>query len=352
MKRYGNLLNEETVTKELCEQAILDASENKQKRRIVRRILKKIEVYADKLRAMVLEGTYKPAKYWIETINERGKEREITKPRFWPDQCIHHILILLPGEKFFNRIDPHACGSIKSRGISLAAKLLKRWVVGESINTRFCGKGDVRKCYPSLKPKILYREIRRYFKDENYLELWRKVLFSHPYLALGNYTSALCLNLIFKPLDELIANYPGVTHSIRYIDDICFFAKKKRVLHSLMRKISVFLEEYYEVQLKGNWAVFKVSSGLDEHHREVDGRAVDMVGYKFTHSGVSIRKRNWKRLRRDALRLTNKKPTEKRSRSFLSRMGMTKIVNTNTIFRKTISHVNIKKVKRVASQNI
>ena len=59
MKRIGYLITEEKITTEYCKSIILKASKHKVKRRSVKRTLDNIDLYAEKLRDMVLKETYK-----------------------------------------------------------------------------------------------------------------------------------------------------------------------------------------------------------------------------------------------------------------------------------------------------
>ena len=97
MRRYGNIITENSVTLSLCYEAILSAARHKRHRKDVQNVLSHIKDRGFELQKMILEMTWYPKPYQVETIIERGKEREITKPVFWPDQCVHHLMILVTG---------------------------------------------------------------------------------------------------------------------------------------------------------------------------------------------------------------------------------------------------------------
>ena len=54
MKRYNNLLTEDTVTLEFCEGAITEVARGKKKRKKVAHILRNKDIYAYKIRYMLL----------------------------------------------------------------------------------------------------------------------------------------------------------------------------------------------------------------------------------------------------------------------------------------------------------
>lgn len=343
MKRLGFILTPKTVSKEICALAIEGAALHKHKRKVVREILEDIDDYVDKLQDLVLHMKFKPSKYRVETINERGKIREITKPKFWPDQCVHHLLVELAKTSFLSRIDPHACGSVPGRGIGKEIKLVRRWT-GEHMQAKlYCLKADIRHCYPSLKPDVLFAELKNYFKDPFYLELWRRVIYSWDYLALGNYTSTYLLNLIFKPLDTMIREHSCTTHYTRYIDDIVVFSHNRRKLYALQRDINTMLAERYNLKLKSNWVVFR----LERRHK--GGRPLDFIGYKFWRGGdVGLRKRNFKALRGCCIKFikNNSVGTVFDARSLLSRLGMISHCNSKTFFKLYYSELNIWYIKQ------
>ena len=92
----------------------------------------------------------------------------------------------------------------------------------------------------------MYHLERYYFKDQIYLELWRRVLSSCEYLALGNFTSTFLLNLIFSRVNVLLSDRKTVTYFVRYIDDFVIFGKNKRKLRRLFKEefIPMLYEEF------------------------------------------------------------------------------------------------------------
>ena len=82
-RRYGNIITENTVTLSLCYEAILSAAQHKRHRKDVQNVLSHIKDRGFELQKMILDMTWYPKPYQVETIIERGKEREITKPNFF-----------------------------------------------------------------------------------------------------------------------------------------------------------------------------------------------------------------------------------------------------------------------------
>ena len=335
MRRYGNIITKDSVTLSLCYEAILSAAQHKRRREEVQDVLTHIKDRGLELQKMILEMTWYPQPYQVETIIERGKVREITKPVFWPDQCVHHFMILVAGPIFAARIHPFAIGSIPGRGPALGIRLLRKWLrrtkAKNASKVKYCLKCDIRHCYPSLKREVvLYHLERYYFKDPLYLELWKRVLSTCEYLALGNFTSAFLLNLIFSKVDELLSERKTVTYFVRYIDDIVMFGKNRRKLRRLFENELIPLLRYdFGLEIKPDWALFKPQPF------KPGARSIDFLGFKFYLGGkMGLRKRNWKKLRRDTLRLLGSGTFSfKRCASFLSRKGMIEQIFCNKFIK-------------------
>ncbi len=133
-KRLGYIITEENVTEELCKAAIKcaakkKAAKKKAKRYSVRRVLKNLDCYAKKLRWLILDGTYEPSPYKECHIIDRGskKHRVLHKPKFFPDQCIHHAVIRLIKPKLKSRLDTYAISGITGKGTSYGYKAIRRY---------------------------------------------------------------------------------------------------------------------------------------------------------------------------------------------------------------------------------
>ena len=116
-KRLGYIITEENVTEELCRTAIIEASKKKRGRAGVKRVLRDLTHYAQKLREIILSGTYEPSLYKECHIVDRGskKHRVLHKPKFFPDQCVHHVAIKLIEPRLKARIDTYAIASVKGK---------------------------------------------------------------------------------------------------------------------------------------------------------------------------------------------------------------------------------------------
>ena len=341
MKRIGNLITEDNITVELCMQAIYEASKNKKKRRSVLNVLDNIEEYSEILRDMILNETFKPSPYSYEEREENGKIRKLLKPRFFPDQCIHHILIMLIRDKIIKRIDPHAVASIPNRGQAMAFKLIEKWLKHDKeCNTRYAIKGDIQKFFENVKPNVIMSVYERMIKDKKYLRLKSIVTYSCESMPLGNYCSAYDANLLLKDMDEFIRSNVFVKHYVRYMDDFIIFCTNKRKARLLYSKIADIIK-VSGLKLKHTYQLFRL-----------DDRGLDFIGYRFYRDKVILRKRNYLKLIKQVkhiLKLFTIPVYD--CQSLMSRLGMAKHCYSKSLFKLIHNNLDVYKLKAIIAEN-
>jgi len=337
MKRIGYILTEETVTEDACRTAIMDAAKGKHRRLSVQRILRNINTYAKKLRSMILNGTYKPKPYKECHIVDKPskKKRILEKPVFFPDQCVHHLAINLVKDRLLKRLDPYCIGGIEGRGIHYGHRAIRRWLENDKKHTKYCLKGDIRKCYESIKPEVIMQAMEQFIKDRKYINLIHTIAYSHESLPLGNYTSGWFANIVLLELDKVARADPACKHYLRYVDDFIILGSNKRKLHKMILKIKEVLGKI-GLQLKGNWQIFPTRI-----------RGIDMLGYRVFGDYTLMRKRNILSLIR-AIRKYKKHKTQKLARGLLSRIGQLIHFNSFNFYQKYIKGLGIKKLKEMA----
>lgn len=337
-KRLGYIVTEANVTEELCRLAIIEASRGKRKRFGVQRVLRRLTNYARKLKEIILNGTYKPSPYKECHIIDHGskKHRVLHKPRFFPDQCIHHIAIKLIEPRLRARLDNYAIAGLKKKGIIYGHKAIRRWLRTDPRHTKYCLKCDVRKCYDNIKPEVVVRAFEKFIKDKKYIELIRKIAYSHKSLPLGNYTSGWFENLVLLELDKFC--HANCAHYLRYVDDFILISPNKRKLRNLLLKISLCLAEQ-GLWLKKNYQIFPIRK-----------RGIDILGYRFFHTHTLLRKRNALYFMR-AVRRWKKHKTPHRARSLLSLIGGTKWFSSKNFKQKYLKDIKAKELKSYANRN-
>lgn len=337
-KRIGYIITKENVTIEFCKEMILKASKQKRRRYDVKKVLNNMGEYAVKLQQMILQDTFTTSEYKKIDIIDKGslKQRTLSIPKFFPDQCVHHALISLIEDKLTKRIDCHAIANIKGKGIHYGLRKINTWLRYDRKHTKYCLKCDIRKCYDNIKPEYVIQCFNRFIKDKLYLSLISKVVYSCSSLPLGNYTSAWIVNLFLLELDKLCSS--NFHYYIRYVDDFVILSSNKRKLRNFLLKISLCLGEK-ELALKKNYQIFKVAD-----------RGIDMLGYRIYNTHTVLRKRNALNIIK-IIRKWNKHKTPHRARVILSYNGALKWFNSYNFRKKYFSDLDRKELIAYANGN-
>jgi len=296
MKRVGHLY-ERICDLENIKQAIMKASLGKRQKKHVQRVLADPDRHAATVREMLLARTYVPSPYTIKVIRDgpAQKERQIYKPRFYPDQVIHWALMLQLQPVIMRGMYEYSCGSVPGRGTSYGQKALRRWLDTDCRGTKYCLKMDISKFYPSVDLATLKATFRRHIKDADCLWLIDTIIDSVPCgLPIGNYTSQWFSNYFLQGLDHYIKEQLGIRYYIRYVDDLVLLGPNKKALHKTRVAVEGDLQSIH-LQLKPNWQVFLVNK-----------RAIDFLGFRFYRDHTTLRRRNALRIRRRVTKIARK----------------------------------------------
>ena len=272
-------------------------------------------------------------------IDIRYKVREICCPKFYPDQIVHWMMILVLEPVFMRGMCETNCGSVPGRGAHYGKKHIEKWYKLDRKNTKYCAKLDIRKFYPSSKAPAVMQELRHVIKCKRMLRLCETVLNSSDGLPIGNYTSQWFANFLLQRLDHFIKEVLHIRYFVRYMDDMCLWASSKKLLHRAVKAIEKFLAGLGLV-LKANWQIFPTAA-----------RAVDFLGFRFFREKTTLRKNLALRLRRRVKKTY--KHTQKTGRvrardaaAVMSYCGWLKHAHCHGFFVKYVKpYVNFKKLK-------
>ena len=280
MKRL-KIKYEEICTRKNVYTAFINASYRKRNRRAVKKIWRNLEFYVDEILNILKTKSYIPSPYIEKKLYEGSthKERIIYKPKFYPDQIIHHCLMNIIEPYMHKRMYTYSCASIKNRGIHYGVKHIKRTLGKDIKGTKYCFKLDIRKFYPSVDKVILKQKFKDFIKDKDILDLINRIIDSHDKgLPIGNYTSQWFANFYLLDLDMDIMNELRPNHYSRYADDMVIFSSNKRKIHYIRDYVERHLIEKENLILKDNWQIFKT-----------DSRPLDYLGYKFYKKNSKIK---------------------------------------------------------------
>lgn len=279
MKRIGHLY-EKMCDIGLIKEAIHNAAKDKHHYAHVRRILENDEKYALKIKAMLEDESFYPSPYIHDIIQEgpSRKQREISKPRFYPDQIIHWCIYLALKPWLFNRFYGLNAGSIPGRGVHFGKRHVAKWLRKDRKNTKYYLKMDVKKFYPSIQPKRVVEKLRKKIKDERFIRLNEKILSMDSGLPIGMLLSQVYANFFLTDVDYWIKQELGAKHYIRYMDDMVVFGNNKKALHRMRKAIEKRLEEN-GLRLKANWQVCRL-----------DKEPLDFMGFRFYRNHTALRR--------------------------------------------------------------
>lgn len=232
-----------------------------------------------RLQRELKDQSYRPGPYRTFKIYE-GKERMISAAPF-RDRVVHHALVAAlepifePGfiyDSYANRVGKGTHKAI-DRFTQFARK--RKYVL----------KCDVKKFFPNVDHRVLFKVIARKIKDPQVMRLvsvilqsWESRQAPSPYfpdddlftplerprgLPIGNLTSHFWANVYLNPLDHFVKESLGCKHYIRYMDDFVLFHDQKETLWLWRKDIIGFLQTL-RLRLHDNRAqVWPVECGSD-----------------------------------------------------------------------------------------
>ena len=360
MKRVGYLYKE-ICDLENCKAAIITASRGKRKRKNVKKVLDNLDEKAKELQKMLIEHSYEPSPYTIRYINDgiKQKRRRLAKPRFWPDQCIHHALDRVMEKVIMRGMDYYCCGSVKGRGAARAKRGIKKWITRKPRKSKYVFKMDIHKYYDSISHEEMMKCLERKIKDPEVLWLYRVILDSYDAvdpersteehevfrkgygIPIGIDPSRWLCNLFLEHIDHEMRKFLGKDYHVsRYVDDIVVIGPNKRKLHKLKEFLGKLLGKI-QLCVKSTWQVFKLQK-----------RAIDFLGFRFFKDGhIEIRKTIMKRIKRKAKKLAHMpKITARNATGMVAYMGWVKGSNSQYFYSHHIEgKVKIKRLRRIIS---
>lgn len=206
------------------------------------------------------------------------KQRLITVPKFFPDQILHWVLMLVIEPILMKGMYRFACGSVPGRGGMEAKKYVERALRDDKV--RYVAKLDISKFFNSVKPAILIGMLRRKIKDERVIDLIGKILKNGgDCLPIGYYTSQWFSNFFLEGFDHFVKEVLKIKYYVRYVDDMVLIDTNKRKLRKAIMEIEKYLNGI-GLKLKPNYQVWKVHS-----------RPIDFVGFRFYKDKMLLRKK-------------------------------------------------------------
>ena len=340
MKRHCK--NIDITDLDFIKQAINDCMKNKTNKRhdiqVFWRKYKTIDAAAQQIQDEIINRDLRiPVIYYRDKVDAAsGKLRVIGIQNI--KQQIYDYICVNAMKDLMKQVGEYQCASIKGRGQVYGMKRIRQWVTKDQVGTKYVLKCDIRKFYPSVDQDKLMRFLRKKIKNETLLWLINELLKTFDDgLSIGSYLSQNLANLYLSQLYHFISEqcfikkvrrgverkYSLSSHVLFYMDDILVLGSNKTNLKKLLVCIQDKLKEM-GLELKADYQLYK----LDENH------FIDMMGFKIYRHHVTIRKRNWKRIRRSYIRFERKQQNLNLARRIASYWGFVFYTNSRKIRNK------------------
>lgn len=297
MKRIGNVW-EKIISYENLMQAHMRAKQGKSDYVEVQKINENPEKYLMKLHRRLKNGDYKVRyeDYIKKNIIDKGKPREIMKLPYYPHRIVQWAIMLQVQDRFLKTFILDTYASIEKRGLHFGAKRLKKRLYKDPEGTTYCLKLDMKKYYPSIDNKILFKIVNTKIKDKKLLKVIENIIFSvgEKGQPIGSLWSQWAGNLYLSELDHYVKEELKKVY-YRYCDDIVLVADTKEKLREALGKIREIAAEKLNLKIKENYQIFPTRK-----------RGIDFLGYRFFGDYILLRKRVLKELKRKLVPLQEK----------------------------------------------
>lgn len=339
MRRVGYLY-EKMCDITLIKYAIHKAAQGKTQKHFIAKVLDNIDEYALKIQDMLVNDKVLLSPNRQIEIYDRScsKTRLITVPKFYPDQILHWVLMLVLEPIMAKGMYRYTCGSVPTRGGMEAKKFVERAL--KDTKVKYVAKLDISKFFNTVKPKYLLPMFERKIKDKKVIALIDKILTNGgDCLPIGYYTSQWFSNFFLEGFDHYVKETLGIKYYVRYVDDMVLLDTNKRKL----RKAIALMGEYLNsigLCLKDNSQIWKVHS-----------RPIDFVGFRFYKEKVLLRKKIFFRLCRRVRRVRKAGYiTLQQARGLLSLLGWLTHINGWKFYKEKIYKYAPKwKLKQIVS---
>lgn len=259
-----------------------------------------VEAVIDDIRNEIINWDIKfPPVWYREKVDpSSGKIRRIGIQNI--KHQLYDYIAVIALQPMLKRIGEHQYASIKGRGTLKGARDIRRWLKNRKLT--YVAQADVRKCYESIDREKLMHFLERYVKNDLLLKLIRKLIYSFEKgLSIGSYLSQFLCNLYMSILYHDVAenmfrirkHQNGCDERINlvkkqtfYMDDTLFAGTNKKDIKKAMKR---FIQKAKEMGLtiKNTFRIYKIT-----------GTFVDMMGYRIYQYKMTIRRRNFRRIRK------------------------------------------------------
>lgn len=247
------------------------------------------------------------------------------KPRQLSDccplhQCFGHLAYLGLRPLLRARLLPYQFASIPKKGQTALKRQVERWLRRKSLGIQHALKLDVKGAYEHTKQELVLAILQYEIPRAAWLlAVVRCLLAMSPNggLLIGGYLEAWMFNLVASYILVRILGYvktrrgvsvPLVVRSGSYMDDLVLMGRRWADIQSAARKIAKWVKDTLHLTIKDSWVRVDFLSPAEEHRRRhLKGAAkgcpgLDMAGYVMHRTYTTVRPGIFKRARRQYMR--------------------------------------------------
>lgn len=235
------------------------------------------------------------------------------------------------------------CGSV------MASHLVQNWLKDKQV--QYMIKMDIRHCYESITHQDMMAWLRKHTKNDLLVWLVGQLLGStEEGLIIGSRLSvtlcALYLADLYHRLEDHYfywrrdKRHNTVLHQLFNVDDIFIFGANAKELNRLTKDFILFAKSK-GLTVKPDWQLISFRG---------DDACVDVLGYKVYRDRITLRRRNYIKLKR-TIRCFKRAPTLKNARSLCSRYGQIKHSNSRRFCQKYNAYAAVRSARKVVSNH-
>lgn len=259
-------------------QAAMDASKGKKHYKSVINFEEHRDEILNNIYNLLHSGNYRTYGYIEEIINEHGKERRIMKLQFAPHRIVQCALINGLKDDFLNKFYPESYAAIPRKGMHLAAKRLRQYILANPAKSQWCYKIDFAKYFDSINQSLLIKSMKDFVKDSRIISIIIEIITSISRgIPIGNYTSQYFANQFLTRFDKLVSKICG--YFSRYMDDCVFICRSRSEANRIRHEVEYIVEYDLRLKIKPTWSIFSVVQ-----------RGIDFVGFRIFFNAVILRK--------------------------------------------------------------
>lgn len=235
-------------------------------------------------------------------------------------QCFGHLAYLGLRPLLRARLLPYQFASIPKKGQTALKRQVERWLRRKSLGIQHALKLDVKGAYEHTKQELVLAILQYEIPRAAWLlAAVRCLLAMSPNggLLIGGYLEAWMFNLVASYILVRILGYvktrrgvpvPLVVRSGSYMDDLVLMGRRWADIQSAARKITKWVKDTLHLTIKDSWVRVDFLSPAEEHRRRhLKGAAkgcpgLDMAGYVMHRTYTTVRPGIFKRARRQYMR--------------------------------------------------